>query len=258
MKKVLSLILSVVMLISAVDITASADGYFNYSGGVIYTDNDFYDLLAMSRASAQEVDLTSTAKFKDQVFAQNVSSLRGVYFAGYEINLKRKDTVSFKFEVSQKFISNCVAVYIFNDDHEFLYEDGFSRTQRTAKTSFSDSITLSKGKYYLFYVTKTKKNVDFDLTISAPKHKENKPKFTLTAKDDGKVKISWKEVPGATKYRVYKYVNGQFKEVKTTTKLSYTVKNLVKNNKYSYLVTAYVNGKWTSKSVNDVKSVTAK
>lgn len=259
MKRIISVFLSVIMLISAISVPASAASYFElYDDGELYTTDSFYDDVAMCRASANKVDLTSGKKITDQVFSKNLSEVSSVNFAGYEFTLKKKDKVTFKFYANEKFISDCVAIYIFNDDHEFFYEGGFERKSRKSPKTFKGSITLSKGTYYLFFATKTNKNVDFDLTISAPKHKETKPTFSVKAKGDGKVKISWKEVPGATKYKVYKYSSGKFKAIKTTTKTSYTIKNLVKNNKYSYVVTAYVNGKWTSTSVDDIKSVTVK
>ncbi len=257
MKKIISILMSVVMLITALDFSADASAYFSYSSGTIYTNEDFYDLMGMSRAGSTSVDLTATAKFENQGFARIIGSSSSVNFARYKFTLKKKDKVTFKIDTNQKFITDCVAIYIFNDDHEYFYENGFNRRSKTSETTFSDSITLSKGTYYLFFATNTTKNVDFDLTISAPKHKEKKPNFTLTAQSGGKVKIKWKKISGATKYRVYKFSNGKYKLLKTTKNTSYTVKNLVKGNKYSYLVTACVDGKWTSKSVTDVKDINA-
>lgn len=258
MKKIISILLSVVMLVTAIDVPAAAAAYFSYSGDSIYTNEDFYDLMGMSRAGSETVDLTSTAKFENQSFSRIIGSNSSVNFARYKFTLKKKDKVTFKLKTDKKFTSNCVAVYIFNDDHDYFYENGFSRTSKTASTTFSDSVTLAKGTYYLFFATTATKNVGFDLTISAPKHKEKKVTFSLTAKTGGKVKIKWNKVSGATKYRVYKFTNGKFKLIKTTKNTSYTVKNLVKGNKYSYLVTACVNGKWTTKKVTNVKDINAK
>ncbi len=63
----------------------------------------------------------------------------------------------------------------------------------------------------------------------------------------GKIKLTWKAVPGRTKYVIYrsKSLKGSYKKVGITSKRTFTNKKLAKNRKYYYKVRAYrvVNGK---------------
>lgn len=53
------------------------------------------------------------------------------------------------------------------------------------------------------------------------------------------IKLSWKKVTGATSYQVYRYTNGKWKKIGTTTKTTYTdSKSLEKGTEYKYKVRA--------------------
>ena len=53
------------------------------------------------------------------------------------------------------------------------------------------------------------------------------------------IKLSWKKVTGATSYQVYRYTNGKWKKIGTTTKTTYTdSKSLKKGTEYKYKVRA--------------------
>lgn len=260
MKRIISFLLSFVILLTALEVPASAYYYFDMygSGNEIIVNDSVYDLMGKARAGATEVDLTSTAKFEKQKFNSIFGAKNSTKFVRFEFTLKKKDTVTFTIDTSSKFRSSCAAIFIFNNDHEYFYEAGFKRTGRNMGTTYKDSVTLSKGTYFLFIATEKYSTGTVDVKISAPKHKETKPTFKVTAKSGGKAVVKWNKVPGATKYRVSSYKSGKFKTIKTTTKTSYTVKNLVKGNKYSYIVSAYVNGKWTTLNDKDVISVYGK
>jgi len=64
----------------------------------------------------------------------------------------------------------------------------------------------------------------------------------VTAKAGKKqVKLTWKKVEGAQKYQIYRSATGKdgsFKKIATTTKLSYTNKNLKAKKTYYYKVRA--------------------
>lgn len=214
--------------------------------------------MGKARAGATELDLTSKVKFEKQKFNSIEGAKNSTKFVRYEFTLKKKDTITFQIETSTKYRSDCTGIFIFNNDHEYFYEAGFKRTGRNSGKVFKDSVTLSKGTYFLFIATEKFSTGTIDFTLSAPKHKETKPTFKVTAKSGGKAKIKWNKVPGATKYKVCSYKSGKFKEIKTTTNTSYTVKNLVKGNKYSYIVSAYVNGKWTTMNPSDAQSIYGK
>ncbi len=77
--------------------------------------------------------------------------------------------------------------------------------------------------------------------------------LTAKADDSGRVTLKWDAQDGATKYRVYKVVNGKLKKLGTTTKTSARVKGTAGD---KFAVKAYIDGKWTKVSKADV--VTAK
>jgi fibronectin type 3 domain-containing protein len=85
------------------------------------------------------------------------------------------------------------------------------------------------------------------------------PKLT-TAEKNGKssITIRWDKVPGAAKYRVYKYVNGKLRLVTGTTKTAVKITGTKSGRKYTYAVKAFVNGKWTTVTKDDLKSIVSK
>ncbi len=55
------------------------------------------------------------------------------------------------------------------------------------------------------------------------------------------IKLTWSGVDGAKKYRVYQYIDGKWKKIKTTSKTSYTVEELKSGTKYKFKVRAIIN-----------------
>ncbi|MGN0577875.1 MAG: choice-of-anchor I family protein, partial [Ruminiclostridium sp.] len=84
-----------------------------------------------------------------------------------------------------------------------------------------------------------------------------KPVVKATAGKNS-ARLSWKAVPGAEKYAVYKYVNGKAVKLTETEKTAVTIRKLKSGKKYSYIVRAYVDGKWTEMKKSDVVTVKVK
>ena len=77
---------------------------------------------------------------------------------------------------------------------------------------------------------------------------------------NGKPKISWKEVSGATKYWIYRSTDGvNFSYWDSTTRTSYTNTGAKKNTKYYYRVKAVkvVNGKNIASAYSGTVSIKA-
>ena len=91
-------------------------------------------------------------------------------------------------------------------------------------------------------------------TATTATTKVKKPDVTVK-KSGTSATLSWNKISGATKYKVYKYSNGKYTLVKTTTKTALKFKGLKKGKTYKYLVTACVNGKWTARSTKDIVTV---
>jgi uncharacterized protein (DUF1800 family)/fibronectin type 3 domain-containing protein len=97
------------------------------------------------------------------------------------------------------------------------------------------------------------------LVVSAPLGATTKPKATavppppaptaapagvVAAPSNGKVKLTWVAVAGASGYRVFRAANGQWgvDPVATTTSLTHTSYNLANGTTYSFAVAAYTKG----------------
>lgn len=74
------------------------------------------------------------------------------------------------------------------------------------------------------------------------------PQVTGTSSTADTVTISWKKIEGADGYKIYKKdTDGKFKGVKSTSKTTYTVKNLSPNTKYEFRIKAYTRSEDNSK-----------
>lgn len=66
------------------------------------------------------------------------------------------------------------------------------------------------------------------------------PKITVRAQDDSTIKISWKKVKSAEKYIIYRAKNkdGKYKKIKSTARLDYKDKDVIRTKTYYYKVCA--------------------
>lgn len=106
---------------------------------------------------------------------------------------------------------------------------------------------LPSGKKYYFAVRSFDKTNDgtlkSDLKVVKIATKPVKTKkITATAKIK-RIQLKWSKVKGATHYRVYQKINGEWKSLKLTKKTSLTVKELKPETSYSFAVRAYVKTK---------------
>lgn len=123
-------------------------------------------------------------------------------------------------------------------------------------TSKGEFLRDAQDKIYGFKIGALKANAKYrfivrscieemDEVFKAPKYatvevttKLGKPKLTATGKLC-QVDLKWTAVDGADGYRVYQKVNGSWKTLGYTNKLTYTVKNLTEGKKYYFAVKAY-------------------
>ena len=78
-----------------------------------------------------------------------------------------------------------------------------------------------------------------------------KPAVTVKTGDNS-VRLSWKAVPGAEKYAVYKKVNGKLKKV---TEIEKTAAKLKTRSGGTFAVRAYIGGEWTSVTKSDLVTI---
>ena len=72
------------------------------------------------------------------------------------------------------------------------------------------------------------------------------------AAGDSNVTLAWNAVPGASQYAVYRYLNGGYTKLTTTTGTSYTASGLTNGTTYGFLVRAGGSGGWSAFTSADV------
>ena len=146
-------------------------------------------------------------------------------------------------------------VYRSTDGKKFSYYDS------TTKTSYTNSST-SIGTTYYYKVKAVAvvdgKNYASDFSVSKGiLCKPAAPSVSIN-RSNGKPKLSWKAVSGATKYWIYRSTDGkEFKYFDSTTKTSYPNSGAASGTKYYYRVKAVtvVNGKNVASANSSTKSL---
>ena len=146
-------------------------------------------------------------------------------------------------------------IYRSTDGKNFNYYDS------TTKTSYTNNSTAIGSTYY--YKVKAVavadgKNLTSDYSVAKSiLCKPAAPTVSIN-RSNGKPKLSWKAVSGATKYWIYRSTDGvNFKYYDSTTKLSYTNSGAASGTKYYYRVkaVAVVNGKNITSANSSTKSL---
>ena len=85
---------------------------------------------------------------------------------------------------------------------------------------------------------------------------KTRPAASVASTGDGTVTLKWDAVEGAAKYAIAEYVDGSYKNFDTNFKgTTYTISNLANEYQHTFLVQAYINGKWSAFSAaNYVKA----
>ena len=166
-------------------------------------------------------------------------------------------TVSGKPKISWNAVDGAVKYWIYRstDGKTFKYYDS------TTKTSYTNNSTTIGTTYY--YKVKAVNVVDgknYASAYSVSKGIQCKPAAPTVSinRSNGKPKLSWKAVSGATKYWIYRSTDGvNFKYWDSTTKTSYTNSGAASGTKYYYRVkaVAVVNGKNIVSANSSTKSL---
>ena len=143
-------------------------------------------------------------------------------------------------------------VYRSTDGKNFKYYDS------TTKTSYTNSSTSIGTTYYYKVKTIGTNGAASDLSsVVSILCKPAAPSVSIN-RSNGKPKLSWKAVSGATKYWIYRSTDGkEFKYFDSTTKTSYTNSGAASGTKYYYRVKAVtvVNGKNVASANSSTKSL---
>ena len=166
-------------------------------------------------------------------------------------------TVSGKPKISWNAVDGAAKYWVYRstDGKTFKYYDS------TTKTSYTNNSTTIGTTYY--YKVKAVNVVDgknYASAYSVSKGIQCKPAAPTVSinRSNGKPKLSWKAVSGATKYWIYRSTDGvNFKYWDSTTKTSYTNSGAESGKKYYYRVkaVAVVNGKNIVSANSSTKSL---
>ena len=143
-------------------------------------------------------------------------------------------------------------VYRSTDGKNFKYYD------RTNNTSYTNSSTSIGTTYYYKVKAVNANGAASDYSVSKSIQRKPAAPTVSINRSNGKPKLSWKAVSGATKYWIYRSTDGKnFKYFDSTTKLSYTNSGAASGTKYYYRVKAVtvVNGKNVTSANSGTKSL---
>ena len=160
-------------------------------------------------------------------------------------------------KLSWKSVSGATKYWIYRstDGKNFKYYDS------TTKTSYTNSGAASGTKYY--YKVKAVATVNGKSVASSYSYAKSlvctpaTPNVSITSAN-GKPKLSWNAVNGATKYWVYRSTDGKnFKYYDSTTKTTYTNNSTTVGTRYYYKVKAVVvdNGTSYASAFSSAKSM---
>ena len=152
-------------------------------------------------------------------------------------------------------------VYELNKKTRKFYKTGTLNASKIDSIVKANNVTL---EFMVQYTRNGKLSAEKD-SYKITKKIYYKPALKLTTGKNsttGKsfIRLKWAKVDGATKYRVYKLVNGKLKTVTELDADHLTLKiNGTKSGKeYTYAVKALIDGKWTKVYTGDLASVKAK
>lgn len=168
--------------------------------------------------------------------------------------------VNGKPKLSWKAVSGATKYWIYRstDGKNFKYYDS------TTKTSYTNSGAASGTKYY--YKVKAVTVVNGKSVASSYSYAKSlvctpaTPNVSITSAN-GKPKLSWNAVSGATKYWIYRSTDGKnFKYYDSTTKTTYTNNSTTVGTRYYYKVKAVVvdNGTSYASAFSSAKSMTVR
>ena len=143
-------------------------------------------------------------------------------------------------------------VYRSTDGKNFKYYDS------TKKTSYTNNSTSIGTTYYYKVKAVNANGAASDYSVSKSIQRKPAAPTVSINRTNGKPKLSWKAVSGATKYWIYRSTDGKnFKYFDSTTKTTYINSGAASGTKYYYRVkaVAVVNGKNVASANSSTKSL---
>ena len=189
--------------------------------------------------NTQSVDMSVSKGAKIPVRVLNKVTGENSYIA---ISLKHNGSFGFK----------AILTVELSKKNKGLFANLYYYNSKTKKTEFISSDKIGSDGKADFGFTHAS-----DYVIVLDKANHGKPIVTATTTKNS-IKLKWNAVSGATKYRVYKIVNGKARLVIETTKHGLNINKAKSDTEYQYIVRAYVDGSWTSMKKSDIVTIKTK
>ena len=143
--------------------------------------------------------------------------------------------------------------------HVYQYKDGkYIKINTTANTSVTLK-DLKNGETCKFLVRYTVGGILSPMTYSN-KITVNvyfKPIVKAESTENSAI-LTWQAVPDAEKYAIHKYADGKALKLCETEKRAVKITRLSPDTEYHYIVSAYVDGKWTTMLRSDIVTIRTK
>ncbi|MGN0533682.1 MAG: fibronectin type III domain-containing protein [Eubacterium sp.] len=228
MKKIISLLLSLVMVFSitaGTTITAQAGGWL-----------DNVKSIQLNTTYTESCDATDYY-------------LDYYYYDSFKFTVNLKGTINLYIESENNlyfYDSHYPAfyyIYSANDTTNYLYKFSGSFYYDSGRGMYyiSENFSLPKGSYYLvakYYHNGHEGTYNFSLNFKANISKPSN--FKVSTRNTTSLKLSWSKVGGASGYQLQRYKGGNWVNVKTTTANAVTVGNLKAGTSYKFRVRAYI------------------
>ena len=143
--------------------------------------------------------------------------------------------------------------------HVYQYKDGkYVKINTTADTSVTLK-DLKNGETCKFLVRYTIGGILSPMTYSKKITVNVYYKPIVKAEStENSVTFAWQAVPDAEKYAIFKYEDGKAVKLAETEKRAVKITRLSPDTEYQYIVSAYVDGKWTTMLRSDIVTVRTK
>ena len=143
--------------------------------------------------------------------------------------------------------------------HIYQYKDGkYIKINTTADTSVTLK-DLKNGETCKFLVRYTVGGILSPMTYSNKITVNVYFKPIVKAEStENSVTFAWQAVPDAEKYAIFKYEDGKAVKLAETEKRAVKITRLTPDIEYQYIVSAYVDGKWTTMLRSDIVTVRTK
>ena len=249
----------------------AVEGAVNYE---IYRSEDggeTYQLLSTAKADKTSITNTSAVagvqyRYKIKVIAENPEANSAFSSAKYRTcDLPRPDVTlsnvakSGKIKISWEAVEGAVKYEIHRST------DGgetYTKLTTTTKTSVTNT-SAEAGETYYYKVKAIAENTDANSAFSSAKYRTcdlERPDVTVKRNSKGKPVLTWDEVDGAVKYRVYVATSedGEFEQLKTTTGTKLTHGSAKAGTTYYYKVRAIAESSSANSADSVVDSIKAK